>query len=125
MSRHIDSASKMADENILHQIRTMLSFIEHHSEQCTQLLLAIIGNVGRSPHGRAIIISNGAVNILRNSSLDGVAAMKKAIGDGNSTAESFRLVDLFQDRLRICVEGLLHFSSDEKLVHEIACQGAL
>ena len=125
MSRHIDSASKMADENILHHIRSMLSFIEHHSEQCTQLLLAIIGNVGRSPHGRTIIISNGAVNILRNSSLDGVAAMKKSITDGNSTAESFRLVDLFQDRLRICVEGLLHLSSDEKVVREITCQGAL
>jgi hypothetical protein len=117
MSCSLDSASKMADEGVLALIRLVIEFTQNYSERAVQLALGVLGNLSRSPHGRHKIIPLGATSTLRSISLNCVEAFNKATSEAHKES--------LQERLKICINGLLHICSDEAFLFESARQGAL
>ena len=135
MSRAVDASSKMSDENIDKMLEDILDFlaIGHYSGECTNLILGALGNIGRSPHARSKLIPQGVCLILQKSCLKCV----KQIADFNPAAGAAKSPEkgkehntlgkeaVYKDRLRICVESLLHFTSDKKFMLDTCRQGSL
>ncbi len=145
MSRAIDACSKMSDENINVMLDDILDFLHigQYSEECVNLILGALGNIGRSPHARCRLIPQGSVLILKKACLACVKHMKKmnnnavkysneTVIDGKRIDTNIRLgndrqkkVIVYGDRLRICVEGLLHYTSDKAFILDTFKQGSL
>ena len=147
MSRAVDACSKMSDEKIHLILDEILNFLSigHYSEECTNLILGALGNIGRSPHARHRLIPKGTVLILKKACLTCVKQMKKVrqgvnkeknpnnlYNDediketrGNYITTYHSKINVYKDRLRICVEGLLHFTSDKEFMLQTCQQGSL
>ena len=135
MSRAVDASSKMSDEKVDKMLEDILDFlaIGHYSGECTNLILGALGNIGRSPHARCKLIPQGVCLILQKSCLKCVNQIEKIhraaeVAKTKEGAQERNVLEkaiVYKDRLRICVESLLHFTSDKKFMLDTCRQGSL